>query len=585
MKKYIVFSISLFLIAGGCTSAPPNVQFSTPESPTIQIPVELQHPSGEKKLVAVAGIENKSIYRAENLWDVASDLLTTRIVDIGYFRVTDWQTTKSRFDHLSLQNASLVSSPDKLVTVRNELSCDYFLGGSVTFYDVTQTGQVSAISKNKTITTTIRVDLWLQDSQTGEYLSAAFGNGRAEQQYSGGLLGGTVGTWDANAANKALTLAIDDGLVSLLKTYQERQKERPSLKTAASASVQPVPDISAAYKPQPLQPSVPVSLPDSQPATTAPAYSEPVQYPALPPLIPNRAVNIPTSAFQRKCNKWAIIVGIGQFVDRRINRLDYTGKDALAVYNYLIDPNYGRFMKEQVFLMLNENATTFNIKVALDLVSKYSKPGDMVVIFLSTHGTPGDMDVEGIGYLVTYDTLVDSLYATAFNMTELVETVNKRIKADTVVTLADACYSAGSFKNLKFLKLRGAKNLVVQSEVQSIPREMVKASLEKERLGVPADTVRNLSSGTGRIFITSSRSNEKSWESDTLGHGFFTYFLIDALKKKNGMIPIQEVFGYLEQELPKAVMKEKGEPQHPVLGITKIKGDIILGVTPKTEMQ
>ncbi len=583
MKKYIIVSICSLLIAGGCASAPRSVRLSAPESPAIQIPEELRPPSGEKKLVSVVGVENKSIYRAENLWDVASDLLTTRIVDIGYFRVTDWQKIKNSFDHLSLQNASLVSSPDRFVKVRNELSCDYFLGGSVTFYDVTQTGQVSAISKNKTITTTIRVDLWLQDSQTGEYLSAASGNGRAEQQYSGGLLGGTVGTWDANAANKALTLAIDDGLVRLLKTYQEREKQRP-LSTAEYARIQPVPAPSATYNPPPPLPSVPVPQPGDSQTGPVSAYKPGQPQPSGPPVfIPNRSINLPTSSFQRKCNKWAIIVGIGQFMDRHINRLDYTGKDAMAVYNYLIDPDYGRFMKEQVFLMIDENATTFNIKVALDLISKYSKPEDMVVIFLSTHGTPGDMDVEGVGYLITYDTLVDSLYATAFNMSELVEAVNKRIKAESVVTLADACYSAGSFKDMNFLKLKGAKDLVVQSELQKIPKEMIKGSLEKEGLGMPADTVRNLSSGTGRVFITSSRADEKSWESDTLGHGFFTYFLIDALKKNNGMISIQEVFDYLEKELPKAVMNEKGKPQHPVLGITEIKGDIILGVNPKIE--
>lgn len=555
MKPYIRFSMFLcLLILWGCAAPPTPVVYSTPEAVTKEIPPSLQHPPAERELLAFVGMENKSIYAADKLWDIASHLLTTRLVEIGYFSVVDWERMKQNYDSVRLKNASLVSRPSDFRSVRDELSCDLFLGGAITYYDVSQSARVSAISKNKTMTTTVRVDLWLQDAQNGEYVSAASGNGRAVQQFTGGLLGGNIGTWDINVANKSLNLAIDDALIKMLTIYKERRKNR---KTAPASS----------YRPEPLPPA-------GNPSENG---GEVHGY-------PDRSFSVPDlSAFRRNSNKWALIIGVSRFMDQRINPLDYTAKDAKAVYQYLVDPNYGKFLPEQVFLLTDSDATSFNIKLYLDIISKHAKSEDMVVIFISSHGTPGSMDVEGVGYLATYDTLVDSLYATAFNMSDLVSAVNKRMKARTVVTLADACYSAGTFKDVKFLTMKGAKDLVVASGNSGIQKEMVKGALQPGHsggFGIADSTVRQMSSGSGRLFITSSRVDERSWESDRLQHGFFTYYLLEALKMKGGQIPIRKAFDYIQKKIPAEVMKEKGAPQHPVLGIKDVKGDICLGIPP-----
>lgn len=545
-KNKIFYAMAIVWIVAliGCASPPQTVEYQKGDPQLSKIPDSFKaQPSN--KLVAIVGIENKSIYRAEKLWDVASELLTTRLVEIGYFRVIDWQRMKSNFDAMMLSTSKLVSSPDQLIDVREKLLCDYFVGGSITFYDVSQTGQVSAMSKTKTITTTVRVDLWLQDSQTGEYLSAASGTGSATQQFSGGLLGGTIGTWDVNVANKSLTMAIDDALTKLLRTYQDRSQYRVQR---------------------------PVTLPQIQIPMSTP------QPERVERTIPSPILS--ASKFKRISNKWAIVLGVGEFMDKKVNPLEYTPKDAIAFYNYLIDPNYGKFIKDQVFLLINETATTFNLKLAIDIISKNALPEDLVVIFISTHGTPGGMDVEGIGYLVTYDTLVDSLYATAFDMTDLVTAINKRIKAQTIVTFTDACYSAGSFKSVKFLTLRGSKDLVIETETETIPKAMIESSLTVEGTGISKNVIKAMSSGKGKVVIASSQVDEKSWESDRLQHGFFTYYLLEALRKKGGKIPINEVFDYISTHVPKAVMEEKGKPQHPVIGMTDIKGDIYLGVEP-----
>jgi uncharacterized caspase-like protein/curli biogenesis system outer membrane secretion channel CsgG len=568
---YISFIFVIVITFPGCETSNPQVTLSNPGREMKSIPPELRHSNRPAEKVAFVGMRNKSIYAADHLWDVASHLLTTRLIEIGYLSVVDWDRMKRDFDPIQLKNASLVSSPEQFLDVKRRLNCDLFLGGAITYYDVSQAGKVSAISKNKTLTTTIRVDLWLQDAETGEFVSAATGSGRATQQFTGGLLGGNIGTWDMNIANQALDIAIDDSLIKLLTLYDQRKgRFRQSAEFAISEIPEPQPSTAT------------IASTSSRPAQTVPSPISSTP-PAPPPrrTRPNRSVSPGApSNFQRTSNKWALIIGVGQFMDTRINPLDYTAKDAQAMYRYLTDPGGGNFPSEQAFLLTNQSATTFNLKYTLDIISKHSRPGDIVVIFISSHGTPGEMDVEEVGYLATYDTMVDSLYATAFNMSELVSAVNNRIQAKTVITLADACYSAGSFKNVQFLKLKGAKDLIVETGPTGFSSPNSSGAFRARNFGISESTAQKLSSGSGRIFIASSRVDERSWESDRLQHGFFTYYLLDAFSRQEIGGSIQKAFDYIQKVIPQEVMREKGHAQNPVMGLNEVEGTIRLNFPP-----
>jgi len=281
--------------------------------------------------------------------------------------------------------------------------------------------------------------------------------------------------------------------------------------------------------------------------------------------------------FRRKSNKWAIVVGVSQFADPAISPVSYSDDDAVAMYQYLTDPDYGRFVKDQVFLMLDSDATTLRIKNAVDIISRHARPEDMVVIFISAHGTPADRDydVENIVYMVTYDTLLHSLYTTAYSVSELIRAVRNRIRAETVVTLMDVCYSANALKRT-FCKKKGAKDLAIKTQSGDVPKKMTESRLETDRICMSDSTVRELSTGKGRIFITSSKSDEQSWESDTLGHGFFSYYLLQALKMKGGEISVQEAYKHIKEEMPKAVMREKEHPQNPVMVMEDVRRDIFI---------
>jgi len=250
--------------------------------------------------------------------------------------------------------------------------------------------------------------------------------------------------------------------------------------------------------------------------------------------------------------KWALVIGIGKFRDSRIN-LQFTSKDARDFFSYLTDQNYGRFKASNVHLLVDDQATTVHIKSELEWLRMNAKQDDLVVIYVSTHGSPIEADPEGISYVITYDTEVaeDRLYATSLPMIDIVYAVQNRIKAQRAAVFLDTCYSGAAMK--------GAKGLGIER-------------------GVSNKTLDHFRGGTGRVVISASQANEQSWESDKLKNGYFTHFLIQGLKQKNGMVPIEQVFDYVKEEVSKSVRQELKKAQTPAMKKSDNSMDVYIGV-------
>lgn len=272
-------------------------------------------------------------------------------------------------------------------------------------------------------------------------------------------------------------------------------------------------------------------------------------------------------------DKWALVVGIGKFQDRRIKPLSYTAKDARDMYDFLIDPKAGRFKPDHVWKLIDEEATAANLRHAIGQLSLKAKRDDLVVIYLSSHGSPKSLDLTAneedkqVNYIVPHDTRLDdgaSLYATAFPMREFEDVVENRLRARRVVIFMDTCYSAGVFQGVQVASLVGGKS----------PDK----GLIEEGLGISHRMVNKLAQGTGRVIITSSNSNERSWESDEIKNGYFTYYLLQGLRQEGGMVSIEKVYNYLRDNVPQRVKKDKGQLQNPVLGKSVRGKEIVIGV-------
>ena len=173
------------------------------------------------------------------------------------------------------------------------------------------------------------------------------------------------------------------------------------------------------------------------------------------------------------------------------------------------------------------------------------------MIYVATHGTPRTTDTAGgANYLITYDTEVynggsldeDALYATAYPMVELADAVSTRMKALRTAVFLDTCYSGG--------RGRAAQPLQPRSPTPR-PRRHARAHAD----------------GTGRIVMAASEVNEESLESSQLHHGYFTYYLLQALKSGKGETPLSQVYslgraaGFAKRLLSGHAPAPRNEPQ------------------------
>lgn len=268
-------------------------------------------------------------------------------------------------------------------------------------------------------------------------------------------------------------------------------------------------------------------------------------------------------------NKWALVVGISHFADRAVPGLNYTTQDANAFAAELKDPNIGKFPAANVSVLTDTQATTRNIREKLNWIARHAGPNDVVVIYVATHGSPRELDVTGATYIVTYDTEIknldnpdqDALYSTALSMIDLATAVATRMKALRTAVILDTCYSGGAVTNESKQMGKGVGNAAPSP-----------AMLER------------MSEGAGRIVIAAARSDEESLESDDLHHGYFTYFLLQALKANSGMTPMSQVYETVAQQVSDRVTadgKKDGETlgQHPVMSRSSDNSDFALGVT------
>jgi uncharacterized caspase-like protein len=259
---------------------------------------------------------------------------------------------------------------------------------------------------------------------------------------------------------------------------------------------------------------------------------------------------------------WALIVGIGNFTDPKIPTLQYTVSDAQSFQDVLLDPKIGNFSPDHVRSLFDDQATTVNIKMALNWLARSAGPDDVVVVYMATHGSSRDLDTAGVNYILTHDTVVgpsldpDELYATALPMVDIANAIATRVKAGRAAIFLDTCFSGNAAVQNAKLIAPGIKN----------------AAPSKQMLD-------HIKQGSGRMVFAASGTEQESLESDTLKHGFFTYYLVQALRQEGGSAPLSKIFDYTQQHVIQTVsteFKQFNLQQNPVMSRSEDNTDFAL---------
>jgi hypothetical protein len=89
--------------------------------------------------------------------------------------------------------------------------------------------------------------------------------------------------------------------------------------------------------------------------------------------------------------KWALVVGIDQYQDEHVPRLNFAVKDS---------QDFEEFLKDLIHLV-DQKATLTGMRQALGKLRAEVQKDDLVVLYFSGHGSPREMDPNGMSYIIT----------------------------------------------------------------------------------------------------------------------------------------------------------------------------------------
>lgn len=229
-------------------------------------------------------------------------------------------------------------------------------------------------------------------------------------------------------------------------------------------------------------------------------------------------------------DKWALVIGISKFQDSSLD-LKYPAKDAKDFCDFLIEK--ANFAPDHVKLLIDGQATRSRIltEIGDSWLPRLAKPNDLVVIYFSSHGSPSQMDLEGMNYVVAHDTSRNALFGTGISLQDLSSIIQSRVHCDRIVLILDACHSGAA--NTK----SGGKGLVRQGnfDIGQIPV------------------------GKGMLIICSSEPSQVSWESKKYENGVFTRKLIDAFATRGQYTKLPEAFAALKSGVQNEVLEDRGD--------------------------
>gem|GEM_PF-642706 len=196
---------------------------------------------------------------------------------------------------------------------------------------------------------------------------------------------------------------------------------------------------------------------------------------------------------------WALLIGINKYHNEA--HLNYAVADAERMHRLLTEKL--DFPIDNVFMLLDEEATLINIKKEMKKLYEVANDSDRVLIYFAGHGITEPLPKGGEeGYLIPIEGDKDDLYTTALPMSEM-KRISKRVSAKDMLFLMDACYSG----------LMGVGNRGLSLD------ESADMSLRK------------IAAGGSRTVITAGRKGEIAQENAEWGHSPFVKNIVSGLEK------------------------------------------------------
>ena len=227
---------------------------------------------------------------------------------------------------------------------------------------------------------------------------------------------------------------------------------------------------------------------------------------------------------------FAVVVGISNYANEAIPDLNYADADAQAVAQFLLAE--AGVPPDHLWQLLDEVATRSQIEAVLgDELRQKIRPGDTLLFYFAGHGFTAS---GGELVFVVQDTAPDRLISTGLTGRRLTELLGY-LPGVKVAVFLDSCFSGAA----------GGRTFV--------------AAGADERPASASDRL----AGEGRFVISASAADEPAYEADALGHGLFTFYLLEALRVGDDNGDGELTFAELYHHVVERVGSASQGHQHP----------------------
>lgn len=265
-----------------------------------------------------------------------------------------------------------------------------------------------------------------------------------------------------------------------------------------------------------------------------------------------------------------LLVGIDGY--RHLSSLNFAVADCQGLTGALLESSKGFPSRVPVSIVgdreISLPVTLDSIEQGFEQLLSGVQPQDTVLIYFSGHGDL-DESTEEL-YLCLTETRQEQLSETALSVKQLLQRL-KDSGASSQVLILDTCHSGG---------------IVPRSRRGGEPSDSVRSPGAIECEDHPEFTPRlaeilNQHASPSREFcaLLSCQATQLSWEFSDLGHGAFTYYLMEGLQSsaetadRLGRIDVESLYDYVRLHTNELVLKRHGKQQTPsriVSGSSKI---------------
>lgn len=248
--------------------------------------------------------------------------------------------------------------------------------------------------------------------------------------------------------------------------------------------------------------------------------------------------------------KWAIVVGVNEYLDPSIPNLRFCVADAQLMARTLADKcGYG---PERILTITDEQQNKhllpfgFNLREQIRSWLLKARQGDTVLVYFAGHGFLGE---RGQKFLAPMDCKKENLGLTAFRADDLRDMLHQCTASQKILIL-DCCHAGGARSG---------------DAIGPSAQELGQAFAQAE----------------GLITLASCRKTELSHEWMEQQHGLFTHFLAEGLAgaadtKTDGMVDSDEIYQYTLDKVVTTAQRRLNVQQTPV----RLIGEDVVGVFP-----